>query len=284
MKQCKWHQKWYVWLVLTIIFLLVVQILFSIPAPNKWLEAVWEAGDLISFVGTIVLGFIAVKQTAEANKTAKLTTSTSNKLIELQQKEYVPVIRVTGFVGLTKHQYHDIDDKHISKIGIGELRTKENEVDLGYMLSVYEEGFNTEKRAFCRSYEMHIKYTGKFIVKDVVLESVIFEGNDFCKEYNVNTSLEASLCNEEEMPLFMILMSNEDFTDVSTTAYSYLTANKLCCVVKMIGMDGKVYKERIVINKHLVKEKEARFNEDNVELQLSAYYDVEEIKSVHSAE
>lgn len=284
MKQCKWHKKWYVWLALTIIFLLAVQILFSIPAPNKWLEAVWEAGDLISFVGTIVLGFIAVKQTAEANRTAELATSTSNKLIELQQKEYIPIISVTGFVGLTKHQYHDIDDKHISKIGIGELRTKENEVELGYMLSVYEEGFNTEKRAFCRSYEMHIKYTGKFIVKDVVLESVIFEGNDFCKEYNVNTSLETSLCNEEEMRLFMFLMSNEDFTDVSTSAYRYLTANKLCCVVKMIGMDGKAYKERMVVNKHLVKEKETRFNEDNVELPLSAYYDVEEIKSVHSAE
>ena len=118
MKQLKWYQKWYVWSILTIMFLLVVQVLFSIPAPNKWLVAVWEAGDLIGFIGTIVLGFIAVKQTAEANKTAELATSTSNKLIELQQKEYIPVISVTGFVGVTKHQYHDIDDKHISKIGI----------------------------------------------------------------------------------------------------------------------------------------------------------------------
>ncbi len=284
MKQYKWHQRWYVWLVLTIVFLLAVQILFSITAPNKWLEAVWEAGDLISFVGTIVLGFIAVKQTAEANRTAELATSTSNKLIELQRKEYIPIISVTGFVGLTKHQYHDIDDKHISKIGIGELRTKDNEVELGYMLSLYEAEFDTQKSVFCRSYEMHIKYTGKFIVKDVIIESVTFVGNDFCQEFNVNSSLETSLCNEEEMRLFMFLMSNEDFTDVSKLAYRYLTANKLCCLVKMVGMDGEEYKEQIVVNKHLVKEKEARFNEDNVELPLSAYYDVEEIKSVYDAE
>ena len=131
---------------------------------------------------------------------------------------------------------------------------------------------------------MHIKYTGKFIVKDVILESVTFEGNDFCQEYNVSTPLETSLCNEEEMRLFMFLMSNEDFTDVSTSAYRYLTAYKLIYVVKMIGMDGKEYKERMVVNKHLVKEKEARFNEDNVELLLSAYYDVEEIQQVHGEE
>lgn len=278
MKQNKWYQKWYVWLVLTIVFLSLVQILFTIPAPNKWLDAVWEAGDLISFIGTIVLGFIAVKQTAEANKTAELATNTSNKLIELQQKEYIPIISVTGFVGLTKHQYHDIADKYISKIGIGELRTKENEVNLCYMLSVYEDGFNAQKSAFCRSYEMHIKYTGKIMVKDFILETVIFEGDDFYKEYNVNTSLETSLFNEGEMRLFMFLMSNENFTDISTSAYRYLTARNLCYVVKMIGMDGKEYKERIVLNKHLVKEKEAQFNEDNVEMLLSAYYDVEEVQ------
>ena len=284
MKQLKWYQRWYVWLIISILFLVVVQVLFRIPAPNKWLDAVWEAGDLISFVGTIVLGFIAVKQTAEANRIAKLATNTSNKLIELQQKEYIPVISVTGFVGLTKHQYYDIDDKHISKIGIGELRTKENEVEIGYMLSVYEDGFTTQKSAFCRSYEMHIKYTGKFIVKDIILESVIFEGNEFYRKYNVNASLESSLCNEEEMRLFMFLISNEDFTDATTNAYCYLTAHKLSCIVKMIGMDGKEYKERMVVIKHLVKEKEAKFSEENVEMPLSAYYDVEEVQKVHGTE
>ena len=280
MKQLKWYQRWYVWLILTILFLVVVQVLFRIPAPNKWLDAVWDAGDVISFVGTIVLGFIAVKQTAEANRTAELATNTSNKLIELQQKEYIPVISVTGFVGLTKHQYHNIDDKHISKIGIGEFRTKENEVELGYMLSVYEDGFTARKSAFCRSYEMHIKYTGKFIVKDIILESVIFEGYEFYQKYKVNASLESSLCNEEEMRLFMFLMSNEDFTDASTNAYRYLTAHKLSYEVKLIGVDGQVYKERMVVNKHLVKEKEAQFNEENVEMLLSAYYDVDEVQKV----
>ena len=116
------------------------------------------------------------------------------------------------------------------------------------------------------------------------MESVIFEGYEFYQKYNVNASLESSLCNEEEMRLFMFLMSNEDFTDASTNAYRYLTAHKLSYEVKMIGVDGKAYKERMVVNKHLVKEKEAQFNEENVEMPLSAYYDVEEVQKVQGAE
>lgn len=113
------------------------------------------------------------------------------------------------------------------------------------------------------------------------MESVIFEGNEFYRKFNVNASLESSLCDEEEMRLFMFLMSNEDFTDASTNAYCYLTAHKLSYIVKMIGLDGKEYKERMVVNKHLIKEKEARFNEENVEMPLSAYYDVEEVRKVY---
>ena len=86
------------------------------------------------------------------------------------------------------------------------------------------------------------------------------------------------------MRLFMFLMSNEDFTDVTTNAYRHLSAHKLSCIIKMTGMDGKEYKERMVVNKHLVKEKEAKFSEENVEMPLSAYYDVEEVQKVHGTE
>ena len=59
--------KWWFWIVITVIFLSSVQILFRIEAPCKWLDAAWEAGDLISLVGTLVLGYIAVLQTQRAN-------------------------------------------------------------------------------------------------------------------------------------------------------------------------------------------------------------------------
>lgn len=74
------------WLCLPIIFLLIVQILFSIPAPCKWLEAVWGAGDFISFVGTIFLGYITISQTERANKMAE-------KMMEIENDRYKMEIR-----------------------------------------------------------------------------------------------------------------------------------------------------------------------------------------------
>lgn len=50
------------WLIICVVFLVVIQVLFSIPAPVYILDATWEAGDLITFAGTIVLGFVAWQQ------------------------------------------------------------------------------------------------------------------------------------------------------------------------------------------------------------------------------
>lgn len=71
-----------------LLFLLTVHILFSISAPCKWLEAKWGAGDLISFVGTIALGIIAVWQSHEANQMSK-------KMMQLEQQKMTPQILVS---------------------------------------------------------------------------------------------------------------------------------------------------------------------------------------------
>ena len=78
--------KWWAWLIASVVFLIVIQVLFSIPAPCKWLEAVWEAGDLISFVGTIVLGYVAVSQTQRANKM-------SERLMDIENNRYMLEVR-----------------------------------------------------------------------------------------------------------------------------------------------------------------------------------------------
>lgn len=54
--------------LIAIIFLVAVQIVFSIPAPYKCLEAVWSAGDFITFCGTVTLGIITCVQTHKANE------------------------------------------------------------------------------------------------------------------------------------------------------------------------------------------------------------------------
>lgn len=86
LKKHIYNWKW--WLLGTVIFLAVVQILFNLPAPCRWLEAVWEAGDLISLVGTLILGYIAMKQANEANESADAANKISNRLMDLEFERY----------------------------------------------------------------------------------------------------------------------------------------------------------------------------------------------------
>lgn len=89
------------YIAITILFLIVVQILFSIPAPCKWLDAVWEAGDFISFAGTIVLGLVSVYQTKKAN-------DISIKLLEIEEERSRPQIDIR-VISKDKLRHYNID-------------------------------------------------------------------------------------------------------------------------------------------------------------------------------
>lgn len=100
---------------------------------------------MISFVGTLVLGYIAVKQTQQANEVAKSANDTSQKLMELQQREYMPTILVDAFVGLTRHQLTPASEELKTSVGITESRTDDNEAILGVSLSVVDDNLDTQK-------------------------------------------------------------------------------------------------------------------------------------------
>ena len=74
------HKKISIAFIFVCIFLpiLVTHILFKIHSNCYWIEAEWKAGellgyfgDVLSFVGTIVLGIVAVSQTQKANNMNK---------------------------------------------------------------------------------------------------------------------------------------------------------------------------------------------------------------------
>lgn len=81
-------KKWWFWLILAVLYLVVVHIMFSIPAPFKWMEAVWSAGDFITFVGTTVLGYVAISQTEKTNQMAERANEMSERLMELEKDRY----------------------------------------------------------------------------------------------------------------------------------------------------------------------------------------------------
>ena len=65
-------------MLIIILPIVIIHILFKWKSNCYWIEAEWNAGDalgyfgdVLSFVGTVVLGYIAVKQTERANKLNK---------------------------------------------------------------------------------------------------------------------------------------------------------------------------------------------------------------------
>lgn len=263
------YEKWWCWIIASIMFFVVIQILFTIEAPCKWLEAKWGAGDIISFAGTIVLGFIAISQTQYANQINK-------KLLEMQREDYLPLLEITGLVGVTKHQFRYATEDFDKKVSLHEMRDAENSVYLGYSVALKVGDLDLNHDTFCRSYEMHCKYSGKLNIKSLSLNSLIVDGNNMRKEFSVQGENLMSLTPGEEQSFFFFLVSNMDFQDEESDAYKIISAHNMSLNVTMTTFDGKTYKEEISVVKHLVKEPEKRFNMKNVEFPVSVTYDVSE--------
>jgi heme/copper-type cytochrome/quinol oxidase subunit 2 len=74
---------------------LFCHIIYKFNAPGKWLDGEFTAGELLgymgsalSFIGTIILGFIAIKQNAELKDLTRHQNGTNDKMMELTDKAY----------------------------------------------------------------------------------------------------------------------------------------------------------------------------------------------------
>lgn len=92
------HKKKTLCIIIGIIIIPLIgtHIISNIPSPSAYLVAVWEpgdllgyAGDVLSFLGTIVLGYIAVTQSDNANKL-------SMELAELEWKRHQPCFDIVS--------------------------------------------------------------------------------------------------------------------------------------------------------------------------------------------
>ena len=284
----KWWQKWWVWAISVISFLLIVHVLFNAHPKTKWLEAVWTPGDLLTFVGTVVLGYIAVYQTKrandmteKANQIAEQATQTSSRLMDLQEAEYIPIISISRFVGLSNANKGSVYVKEFlskphSDLIVYEMRTIKNEAIVGLSTALIKPNTTLDAEVYQRLYELHLKYKGKPIIKQIRICSVSFLGIDYEKTFSIETSPDLSLNDGDEYPFFLVLIGNESFTTETNESYKYICAPMMQIVVEMDTMQGKTFIENIVIHKHLVKQPEAMLNTANVEFEVSILYDVNE--------
>ena len=256
----KWYSKWGIWLIVSVTFLAFIQTIFHVPAPCKWLEHVWEAGDIISFVGTMVLGYIAIYQTAnanemakEANRIAKQASKTSQDLIQLQKMEYYPVVRVTKFLGICDYKLKG-EGVFNTSLAMAELKTKDDEIVVEYLACLLVPGATGKNTAFQRFYEIHFKYNSKAIVHKVVICSVEFVGVNFYQRFNLESEMELSLYDEDEFKIFLCVAGDSDFNDINSETNKYIKAPKMGIALEMTTIDGEKHLETIVIFKHAVKE------------------------------
>lgn len=140
----KWLEKIYknwkkyikVFLIWIIIFLLVIHLLFKIKLGIYWLEAEWSAGDMISFVssllsfiGTIVLGCITTKVSIDNN-------NINQKLVEIEnRRELLEKDKRLGYVFFEKIEirYYQKTEEVLGNgrkaYGIMELQTLTEETE-----------------------------------------------------------------------------------------------------------------------------------------------------------
>lgn len=69
------------YIIIMLIVLLVTHVLYKIQAPCTFMEHVWEAGDIVAFAGTAILGYMSYTQNKQANET-------NTKILEQQKKEF----------------------------------------------------------------------------------------------------------------------------------------------------------------------------------------------------
>lgn len=84
------------WAVISIVFALIVHFAFSVKAPFDWLIAKWSPGDILTYVGTVSLGLLAVWQ----NKQFKQENDKSQERLErltIQANELVIINKIIEF-------------------------------------------------------------------------------------------------------------------------------------------------------------------------------------------
>ena len=105
----EWKKEALLWGGITVVFLFFVHCAFKYHPHNGFFSSVWEAGDFITFMGTIVLGFVAYSQTKSATKMAEQADSLNKEFLRIQEREYIPVLKCIkdDFCGIGKVDFVD---------------------------------------------------------------------------------------------------------------------------------------------------------------------------------
>lgn len=213
------------WIFIIIIFLIGVQIVFSIPAPCKWLAAVWDAGDFISFVGTMALGLIAVYQTKNANEL-------SYRMLQVEEEKRRPQIDIRRISKDKLHQYN-----------IQQLISSSIENTYVSVNSEWKETINTDGDNFWFEIK-NVKKADIIDIQPITVISQIIDSDEKCvtsNEYTLSTSCNLNMIEGNDAVPFLLGMNNI-WTKVAEKPGQKLV---LSFEFWIKNYDGEEYKESI---------------------------------------
>ena len=97
-----WFEKHLIltWPIASVIYAIVIHILFSISISNTWFQAKWSAGEILTYVSTVALGLLAVWQ----NKKFKEENDKAQEICKSFFGKIPSVIAVVKFV--YRQSYH----------------------------------------------------------------------------------------------------------------------------------------------------------------------------------
>lgn len=85
----KWFNRFWKWLLWSGLFAIIIHCLFKFPAPFPFLEGVWGAGDLLTYISTILLAWIAFWQNQRYKEESDRYQKEQDRVAEETQEKFL---------------------------------------------------------------------------------------------------------------------------------------------------------------------------------------------------
>lgn len=243
--------------------LVVTHCLFKWRAGSSWLEAEWDAGDLLNYIagfeallGTVVLGAVTVYQSDRANEANERLSKENNYLQKISIQQMLPLIKVTE---LTVRRTRNIDrqiNRDNNSVWVSNWTTAEkSEPHIQVYPQLQNNGQGYHKRV-----EISFENISAAPISQISIDQVEFSGFKFKNDYVEKTSCigveEAKYISQLVFPgdrlnvIVDIYFDNELFKkfwefDEMTSIGNF----DICLYLTNRSISGIDYKEKIYIEK-----------------------------------
>lgn len=265
-KLLQWIRKHQILTVLigaTIFFapLLVIHILFLWNSGIDWLVARWTPGDLMGYIagfeallGTVILGFITVKQSRDAQEMNERLSRENNYLQKISVQKLLPFIK---FPKVVVEDSQEIKAQYVTpnSVSISESVTPN---ERRTFINIGTTFVGTDK-IYLKTLKLSLKNISEGIIRKITIEKVEFSHFNLhgehvpttvcvgTEKYNMMSDL---LLPDQEIDVLVRI----HFDDIRLRRFwefhesNSIGVFEMCIYLKNTSITGIDYKEKIVIN------------------------------------